>query len=383
MKNLVFAATSALAIIFTNIQVRADDTHCREWEPVYTRIRHSKAVDTYEKLVLKTNVYDVTISTVTENRTYPEYNCDTEEGDGSGNWHGFWSAPQDEKADRLSAAVAGMNIWAAKVIVDSDIYFKSKPGSWNAFKNQIREISEDADLGLEDLYNRVIIDNGRINADNLGYSTSESCHWEDVTKPVTVIKKTRKLRKTVSKKIALKFDGGLLLSNEIEEFNVGFDGLDLLVSSVTAMNKYELITNEDESEYLLKATSRIRVTPNATAMRSLLTKESDTLVFKVGDTMFDELRSLYRDAGVHISYQVINTSGWFNNIEAEGTIDLREAEAAVDLKTHPRWEKPLFGKQKTLVPGRTYKVRFRFKRSNTDTFNDYNSQDVETSEITY
>jgi hypothetical protein len=357
----------------------------REFEPIPVKFERSQKSEGIDELQLKSNVYNVWYETVMEPRTFWKYDCDTDVGDGAnGNWHDYWAVRKAEKPAALADSVRGIGLYSAKKIVDSNSYFLRKPRSWNAFQEEIRDISRDRSLALPDIYYEVIITYGKENAENLGYANSTNCEWKQVTEMVEVVQKKRDFLKTLTSSISIRFEDGLLLSTEKETFEASFDGIDTSVRAVRTVNEYQIRAEQGSNQYVLKALRRLAVRPEAQQIRASLIKENGTLTLKISDKLSDELKRLYSDSALQLNY-IVTRKAFVDNNEAKGSLVVQNGAAEIDLKTDPIWEKAsLFGSaKKTLQPGKTYYVKIKIKRLNTDAFNSSESDEIRTTEITF
>jgi hypothetical protein len=194
------------------------------------------------------------LALVTE--TYEDYDCREVSGEGRGDWHGFFSAPRTQKAERLADAIKGVGPGTAQCIVDSGA-FATKPRSWRTFKSRVRQAEEACGKGI---YYRVVIQYGKENAENLGYYSEQDCRpvmvQEQVLKPVERSEFDHMARLDVS----LRVENAPLLASESERFGVSYDGFNSAVQPDSRFNRYQ-VEERGKGRYLLEG-QRQMATPN-------------------------------------------------------------------------------------------------------------------------
>jgi hypothetical protein len=141
-------------------------------------------------------------------------------GDGSkGDWAGYFEAPKEKKAAALAKAIKGIGPPTAQRIVNDGRFFKSKPKSWKAFKEEIFKIQNELKIAV---ISNVLDQNGSENMKNLGYK-SETGTCEDIYENQQFLdyEEVRRLDKVITRKVEANFTGAPLLKGESESFEVG------------------------------------------------------------------------------------------------------------------------------------------------------------------
>lgn len=294
--SLTFAPSFFLAVeVNAEIKKVADTTE---------NLANTSDTHLFDKIELVAEWYEVTTRYVLKEVPYQEYICD-KESTSAGNWHEFYHIPPHSKPQALSAAIAGLDLETARLIVNArQNYFGSKPKTWNKFKNIIRRI--EADFYKIGLYYDIVGKNGDLNIQNLGYPISAfGCDWEERAVKAQVPEEDKKLIKTFPKEVRVEFKNSILLKGEKEAFTVTWDGDVLDVLIVRPYNKYLKVIKTDEGLITLESTGREPVAPLSSDFSYSLTKESDRLYLNVRDSRYEELSEISGPYKVAVSFSLI------------------------------------------------------------------------------
>ena len=135
---------------------------------------------------------------------------DDASGDGStGNWHGFFNVPKEQKAQALS----------------------SKPRSWRAFAKVINDADDRYETGFS---YEVLGKFKKENMSNLGYLVEGKCGY--VTKRVFRRIPVRKFHHTEQQDFLVTITNAPLLSGEKESFRIVYDGFESRIVVDTSYN---------------------------------------------------------------------------------------------------------------------------------------------------
>lgn|GEM_PF-2411423 len=213
---------------------------------------------------MEVNVYRVWTELVPVLREYDDYDCKESQGNGrEGDWRGFFNAPRGQKPQALADAIKGIGPRTAECIVDNNI-LSSKPRSWGAFKNKMREASDVCDKSI---YGHVIVQYGSENSQNLGYRGNQEC---TVTRRQDIVleeQERREINHTVRREFHVHAQGGQYLPSESETIEFSYDGLSepKIETGGDAwrggLNQY-LIQKRSDSDYVLVGNGRFPVKPN-------------------------------------------------------------------------------------------------------------------------
>lgn len=99
------------------------------------------------------------------------YQCSNAAGGKSEAWNAFFSAPKDQKDDRLADAIKGVGQATAKKLLAAG-FFRSKPRSWQAF---VEEIDKAVATGVieKGIRYQIVVQYRYENMVNLGYNASD------------------------------------------------------------------------------------------------------------------------------------------------------------------------------------------------------------------
>lgn len=227
--------------------------------------------------------------------------------DGSrGDWKGFFSARRADKPARLAAAIQGVGLSTAEMLVE-DGYFRHKPRSWREFVRSIEDADDTYQTGFS---YEVLVTYKKNNLINLGYLVEGQCGY--------VIKKrlrrvpVKVFHRSESRSYEIRINNAPLLTAEKESFTVSFDGFDDSIHFRSAYNDYQVDrwTTNDKVVFELTG-SRKLVRPDNT-LSATASSSTGKLQVRVSDAAFDKdvLRGTTRTI---VGKVYVDRSGWKSN----------------------------------------------------------------------
>lgn len=168
----------------------------------------------------------------------PIYTCESSEGNGKGDWRGFYDQAGD-KANQLNDAILGVGKAVAPHLVP---YFqRNKPRSWSEFSARIEEgasaIERSAGIPRSAWAPLVLFRYKQENMENLGYYSQTNCritgYREEVITERTEIG-------SVSSVVHASVAGSMLLPHECETLSVVFRGTAFETRASEPTNTYRV-----------------------------------------------------------------------------------------------------------------------------------------------
>jgi len=311
------------------------EARIRDYDPIPETINRTQDIDYIEDLTLKVEVYDVRTVRRRVKDQYWALDCMDIPGIGRGYWHNYWSLPQSQKPRALSDAIRGLGYSTAKKIVYSTNYFRRKPRTWNAFKSEIRRISEDRYANAHEIYTNVIRKYGKENASNLGYwsiAHHTHCHWVLVSDNYYVEERVRNYLHTEETVINVSFEGGFLIGGEREKLRAEWDGERVTFTSISTLHDYDFYQDEnDEQTYILRATNRRQISPKINHFRISLFSERRDLKLKITDYLHEELQEYYPDSYVEAEITIYRDRWGFDKKVGKGIISFDSWTSEINL----------------------------------------------------
>jgi hypothetical protein len=198
-------------------------------------------------------VYSVYTTSVPTTQACTQTVCQDVPGNGTqGDWKGFFEAPKAQRAEKLAAAIKGVGIKSAVVILNNG-FFRSKPRTWNAFSTEIRNAEAAAIAGgfKGHFAEQVISVYGSENSRNLGYYSATACTEVPSTCTVYVDQEKESFAYNLDRSILVDVRNTVLQSFESEPYSidVGMDLNSVTVHKPSYYNNYQSSVIADSSNF--------------------------------------------------------------------------------------------------------------------------------------
>jgi hypothetical protein len=282
--------------------------------------------------------------------------CSSESGDGSsGNWYGYFNVRASEKAAALAKAIKGIGPAISDKIVDNNLLM-NKPNSWREFSLTIRKIERQLEArGYNVKFAGQVLEvYGYDNMINLGYGSAQICRYVESMCNQYSVQEFRTLSHHLSRRIVVDVKNQSLQSFETDTvtISVGTEPNDVRVSS-TGSNEY-LGTIYNRGQTLELEAKRILRPISVTEVSSSLVRDAEnnftwTLVLPAKYSLED------KGAGVEVTYEICRQGVIINCSSIVGG-PWKES------LTNNSISRIIF--TKTLIPGKTYFIRARLNKVN-------------------
>lgn len=300
-----------------------------------TRSNAAGPIEAQEDYILSAQRSLVTTEVITS----VKYSCedtDTNSDGSQGNWHNFYSAPMEKKADALAKSIQGVGERTAPHLVA--YFMKGKPRSWSAFAKLIQKAAKDLTAkGIPSGWaSQVIYTYKEENIRNLGYLAGQvECQAEVKTYK---IENTEKLGE-VNALVKLKARNLSLLPGESESFELQYDGKRVTVNTSEGYN--QIASRISYSDYgnrydtsasvELIGMARKAVTPGnlVESNRSRIAADGNLIISHQGLSALAVNREFAAKCKAILSASVIGTEGSFWNSK-DRTLMSRDIELDLD-----------------------------------------------------
>ncbi len=305
--TLLMAAQPALAQEYRAKPVTIDG--------VITHLSSTTAPSLYN---VKVPIYTVYTVPVLEPRTCTKVVCRDIPGNGTqGDWKGYFTSPHHERAQRLADAIKGIGLKTAEKILETGLYFNSKPRTWDAFSREIS--SAESTLlarGYKGHFADLVINvYGVENSKNLGYYEGSSCQQVQYACNVWTEKEVEEFAYHLDRQVRVAVNNTSLQDFETESYKitVGMLPQAIQIEKPSAYNTYDAsvaIISSAQSLVTFNAIGRNRITLPSEAGTATLFKSEHG--FNIALSVNPNYLPKDNDAGseLQLVYRVCQTD-WF------------------------------------------------------------------------